>query len=142
MIVEVPVPTVGADAGGGWVGIGVGTGLVSGGGRTAPTGVGVIIGFAIVLGTVPMSGVVTGVAGFVTTGVGVVTAGVGVVTTGVGVGTAGSGVGTFAVGVVTVGVGVATNVAFDTTTVGAVGPEAPHALPITANRTIGLIRII
>ena len=142
MIVELPVPTVGAGAGGGWVGIGVGTGLVSGGGRFAPTGVGVIIGFAIVLGTVPMAGVVTGVVGVVTTGVGVVTAGVGVVTMVVGVGTDGNGAGTFAVGVVTVAVGVVTNVPFDTTTVGAVGLEPSHALPITANRTIGLKRII
>jgi hypothetical protein len=46
------------------------------------------------------------------------------------------------VGVVTVDVGVVTNVAFDTTTVGAVGLETSHAVPMRASRRNGLIRII
>ena len=86
----------------------------------------------IVLVPVPVSGM-TGVVGVVTTG-GVVTIGVGVVTTGAGVVPPGV--------VVTAEAGVVTNVVFDTTTVGAVGLETSHAVPITANRRIGLRRII
>jgi hypothetical protein len=127
MMVEVPVPIVGPDVTGVVPIVGMGTGLV-GGGRFVPTGVGLIIGFVIVLVPVPVSGVVTGVVGVVTTGVGVVTTGAGVVTPGV--------------GVVTVEIGVVTNVAFDTTTVGAVGVEPSHAAPKSANTTRALIRII
>jgi hypothetical protein len=125
MMVELPVPTGVPETTG--VEPCVGTGFVMGGigfvgGGSGAPGAVLVAGGVITLGVVPGTGVATGgVVGVVEPGVaGDVTAGV----------------------VVTTALGVVMKLALDTTTVGPVGFDTSHAVPIRENKISALIRVI